>query len=75
MQVQRTEHSKQRRDFIIKSIFQEALTLTSIHVQVTLEENTVLEALIACEPEPLSALEEAGLPARFRLQPLEPIKY
>ena len=44
-------------------------------LQVTLEENTVLEALIACEPEPLSALEEAGLPARLSLQPLEAIKY
>ena len=33
-------------------------------LQVTLEENSVLEALIACEPEPLAALEEASLPAR-----------
>ena len=31
--------------------------------KVTLEENKVLEALIACEPEPLASLDDPGLPA------------
>ena len=36
-------------------------------VQVSLEENRVLEALVACEPEALVSLEDAALPARFQI--------
>ena len=36
-------------------------------MQVTLEENRVLEALVACEPEALVSLEDAALPARFQI--------
>ena len=37
-------------------------------VQVSLEENRVLEALVACEPEALVSLEDAALPARLFLK-------
>ena len=39
-------------------------------LQVSLEENRVLEALVACEPEALVSLEDAALPARFFLNNL-----
>ena len=48
------------------------ITISQYHkepksVQVTLEENRVLEALVACEPEALVSLEDAALPARFQI--------
>ena len=39
-------------------------------MQVSLEENRVLEALVACEPEALVSLEDAALPARSFLKRL-----
>ena len=39
---------------------------------MSLEENVVLEALVACEPEPLVSLEDAALPARWPSLPSSP---
>ena len=39
---------------------------------MSLEENRVLEALVACEPEALVSLEDAALPARLFPQNVQP---